>query len=129
MSKKWKTWTPCHCLCQKNLSKTCMLLYNLNRSLFKPIFISHHVMCSSLSCCNHLNSKLMNVKLTMISLELNGIGYIVVFHNYSKSASNTWYTLICKFEKCKPNSQTTWVWTHIVYLILFFLNLEKENWR
>ncbi len=30
---------------------------------------------------------------------MNDIGYKLVFHNYSKFASNTWYTLICKFEK------------------------------
>jgi len=60
-----------------------MLLFNLKRPLSKPIFISHHVMCSSISCCcNHLNNMLMNVKLMVIQLELNGIGYIVVFHSY-----------------------------------------------
>jgi hypothetical protein len=42
-------------------------------------------------------------KLIMIQLELNGIGYKLVFHNYSKFASNTWHTLICKFEKDKAN--------------------------
>jgi hypothetical protein len=45
---------------------------------------------------------LMSVKLIVIQLELNGMGYKLVFHSYSKSTSNTWYTLICKFEKCKP---------------------------
>jgi hypothetical protein len=126
MSKKWKTWTPCHCLCQKNLNKICMLLFNFKKPLFKPIFISHHVMCSSINCCNHLNNMLMNVKLIVIQLELNDIGYIMVFHNYSKFASNTWYILICKFEKCEPNSQKIpWVWTYIVCWI--FKNKKIEN--
>jgi hypothetical protein len=91
MFKKWKTWTPCHCLRQKNLSKICMLLSNLKRHLCKPIFISHHVMCSLInSCCyNHLNNMLMNVKLIVIQLELNDMGYKFVIHNYSKFASNT----------------------------------------
>ncbi len=104
----------------KNLNKICMLLFNLKKPLAKPIFINHHVMCSLMSCCcNHLNNMLMNVKLMVIQLKLNGIGYMVIFHNYSKFASNIWYTLICKFEKCKPNSQKlTWVWTYIVYWIL-----------
>ncbi len=58
MSKKWKIWIPCHCLCQRNLSKICMLLSNLKRHISKPILISHHVMCSLISscCCDHLNS-------------------------------------------------------------------------
>ncbi len=69
---------------------------------------------------------LMNVKLIVIQLELNGIGYIMVFHSCSKFASNTWHTLICKFEKCKPNSKKfTWVWTYIVYWIFF----EKRKWK
>ncbi len=89
MSKKWKTLIPCHCLCQKNLNKICMLFSNLKRPLSKHIFISCHVMCSSISCYNHLNSMFMNVKLIVIQLELNGIGYIMVFHSYSKFASNT----------------------------------------
>jgi hypothetical protein len=66
-----------------------MLLSNLKKPMSKPIFINHHVMCSSISCCNHLNNMLMNVKLIVIQLELNGIGYIMVFHSYSKLASNT----------------------------------------
>jgi hypothetical protein len=104
--KKWKLWTPFHCSCQRNPSK--MLLFNFKRPLFKTIFIRHHAMCSPVSfcCCNHLSSMLMNVKLIVIQLELNGIGYKLVFHNYSKSASNTLYTLytlISNFEKCKPN--------------------------
>jgi hypothetical protein len=45
---------------------------------------------------------LMNVKLIMIKLEVNGIGYKLVLHSYSKFASNTLYTLICKVEKYKP---------------------------
>jgi hypothetical protein len=47
----------------------------------KPIFINHHVMCSLISSWfyNHLNSMLMNVKLIVIQLELNGIGYKLVF--------------------------------------------------
>jgi hypothetical protein len=105
MSKKWKMWTPCHCLCQRNLSKIYMLFSNLKRPLSKIIFTSHHVMCSPLSssCCNHLSSMLMNVKLIVMQLELNDNGYKLVFHSYSKLASNTWYTLICKILKCKPN--------------------------
>ncbi len=115
MSKKWKTWTPCHCLCQRNLSKICMLFSNFKNHLSKPIFISHHVMCSLIrSCCyNHLNSILMSVKLIMIQLELNGIGYKLVFHNCSKFASNTWGTLIYKFEKYKPNPQKLHGYEHI----------------
>jgi len=114
MYKKWKTWIPCHCLCQRNLKKICMLLSNLNRHLSKPIFIRHHVMCSSISsyCCNYLNSMLMSIKLIGIQLELNGIGYKLVFHNYSKSASNTWYTLVCKFEKYKPNPKRLYGYEH-----------------
>jgi hypothetical protein len=125
MSKKWKVWIQCHCLCQKNLSKICMLLSNLKKRLFKPIFISHHVMCSSISsyCCNHLNSMLMSVKLIVIELELNGIGYKLVFHNYSKSASNTWYTLICKFEKYNPNPKKLHKYEHIESIGFFF------NWK
>jgi len=115
MSKKWKTWTPCHCLCQRNLSKICMLFFDFKRHLSKPIFISHHVMCSSISSCcyNHFNSILMNVKLIMIQLELNGIAYKLVFHICSKSASNTWDTLICKFETYKPNPQKLHEYEHI----------------
>ncbi len=115
MSKKWETWTPCHCLCQRNLSKICMLLSNLKRYLSKPIFISCHVMSSSISfcCCNLLNNMLMNVKLIVIQLELNGIGYKLVFHSYSKYNSNTWYTLICKFEKYKPNPTKLHGYEHI----------------
>jgi len=114
---------------KKNLSKICMLLSNLKRPLLKPIFISHHVMCSSICCCcNHLNNMLMNVKLIVIQLELNGIGYIMVFHNYSKFASNTWYILICKFEKCEPNSQKiTWVWTYILCWIFLNKKLKIKN--
>jgi hypothetical protein len=112
--KNGKTWTPCHCLCQRNLSKICMLNFNLKKHLFKPIFISHHFMCSLISCCyNHLNNMLMNVKLIMIQLELNGIGYKLVFHNYSKSTSNTWHTLICKFEKYKSNPKKLHGYVHI----------------
>jgi hypothetical protein len=113
--KKWKTWTPCHCLCQKNLNKICMLLSNLKIHLSKPIYSSHHVVCSSISsyCCNHLNNMSMNVKLIVIQLELNDIGYKLVFHNYSKSTSNTWYTLICKFEKYEPNLKKLHGYEHI----------------
>jgi hypothetical protein len=69
---------------------------------------------------------LMNVKLIVIQLELNGIGYIMVLHSCWKFASNTWHTLIWKFEKCKPNSQKiTWVWTYTVYLIIIIL-IEKK---
>jgi hypothetical protein len=86
MSKNWQTWIPCQCLCQKNLSEICMLLSNLKRHLLKPIFISHHVMCSLISscCCNHLNKVLINVMLIAIQLKLNDIGYKLVFHSYSK---------------------------------------------
>jgi hypothetical protein len=117
MSKKWKNMNSMPLFMPKK-PKICMLLSNLNRPFSKPIFISHHVICSSISSCcwNHLNSMLMNVKLIMIQLELNGIGYKLVFHSYSKFTSNTWYTLICKFEKCKPNpKKIPWVWTYIVY--------------
>jgi hypothetical protein len=87
---------------KKNLSKIYMLLSNLKKPLFKIIFISNHIMCSSISsCCNHLSSMLTSVKLIVIQLELNDIGYKLVFHNYSKFAWNTWYTLICKSEKYK----------------------------
>jgi hypothetical protein len=115
MSKKWKTWTPCHCLHKKNLSRICMLLFNLKSRVSKPIFIRHHVMHPSISacCCNHFNSMLMNVTLTVIQLELNDIGYKLVFHRYSKSTSNTWYTLICKFEKYKPNPQKLHGYEHM----------------
>jgi hypothetical protein len=124
------SWLNLHCLCQKNLNKICMQLSNLKRPLSKLIFISHHVMCSSISCCNHLNSMLMNVKLMVIQLELNGIGYIVVFHNYSKFTSNTWYTIIYKFEKCKPNSQKiTWVWTYIVSSIFLKRKFGKRKYK
>jgi len=100
---------------KKNLSKICMLLSNFKSHLSKSIFISHHVMCSLISscCCNHLNSMLMSVKLIMIQLELNGIGYKLVFHNYSKFASNTWHTLICKFEKDKANPKKLHGYKHI----------------
>jgi hypothetical protein len=67
---------------------------------------------------------LMNVKLIVIQLELNGIGYIMVFHSCSKFASNTWHTLICKFEKCKPNSQKIYMGMNI-YSILDFFWKEK----
>ncbi len=65
ISKKWKLWTPCHCLCQRNPSKIYMLFLNFKRPLSKTIFINHHVVCSSVSSCfcNHLSSMLMNVKL------------------------------------------------------------------
>jgi hypothetical protein len=56
---------------------------------------------------------LMSVKLIVIQLELNGIGYKLVFHNYSKSASNTWYTLIWKFVKYKPNPKKLHEYEHI----------------
>jgi hypothetical protein len=39
---------PCYCLCQRNLSKIYMLLSKLKKPLSKTIFISHHVMCSSI---------------------------------------------------------------------------------
>jgi hypothetical protein len=104
--KKMETWIPCHCLCLRNLNKIYMLFFNIKRPLFETIFINHHFMCSSISsCCNHLSSMLMSVKLIILQLELNGIGHKLIFHNYSKFTSNTWYTLICKFEKCKPNPQ------------------------
>jgi len=70
---------------KRHLSKIYMLLSNLKRSLSKTIFISHHVMCSSISscCCNHLNIMLMNVKLIVIQLELTVIGFKLKFHSYS----------------------------------------------
>ncbi len=99
-------------------SKIFVLLSNFKRPLFKTIFIEHYVMCSSISFyCNHLSSMLMSVKLIVIQWELNGMGYKLIFHSYSKFASNTWYTLICKFLKCKPNPQKNWVWTYIIYWI------------
>jgi len=115
MSKIWKTWTPCHCLCQRNLSKICMLLSNLKKHLPKPIFISHYVICSLISscCCNHHNRMFMNVKSIVIQLELNDIGYKLIFHSYSKFASTTWYTFIWKFEKYKPNPKKLHGYDHI----------------
>ncbi len=123
--KKMETWIPCHCLCQRNLSKIYMLFSNIKRLLSETIFISHHVMCSSISscCCNHLSRMLMSVKLIVIQLELNGIGHKLIFHSYSKSSSNTWYTLICKFEKCKSKPQKIMEWTYMVYWIL------KKKWK
>jgi len=113
MSKKWKTWTPCHCLCQRNLNKICMLLSNLKKPFLNLFSLAT---INNFYCCNHLNNMLMSVKLIMIQLEFNDIGYKLVFHSYSKFTSNTWYTLICKFEKCKPNpKKITWVSTCIVY--------------
>jgi len=53
------------------------------------------------------------VKLIVIQLELNGIRYKLVLHSYSKSTSNTWYTLICKVEKYKPNPQKIHGYEHI----------------
>jgi len=117
-TKNGKTWIPCHCLRQRNLNKICMLFFNFKRHLFKPIFIKHDVMCSLISsyCCNYLNNILRNVKSILIQLKLNGINYELVFHNYSKFASNTWYTLICKFEKYKTKPQKiTWVGINIIY--------------
>ncbi len=133
MSKKWKIKITCHCLCKRNLSKICKLLSNLKRHLSKPIFIDYNVMCSLISycCCNHLNSMLMSVKLIMIQLELNGIGYKLVFHSYSKSTSNTWYTLICKFENINQTPKNYMGMN--IYSILDFLEigifLEIRNKR
>jgi hypothetical protein len=56
---------------------------------------------------------LMNVRFIVIQLELNGIGYKLVLHNYSKSTSNTWYTLICKVEKYKPNPKKIHGYEHV----------------
>ncbi len=95
-----------------------------------PIFISHHVVCSLISfcCCNHLSSMLMTIKLIVIHLELNNIGHKLVFHSYAKSTSNMWYTLICKFEKCKPNPKKNYMGMNKYHLLDFFENLEKiEN--
>jgi len=97
-----------------------MIFSNLKRPLFKTIFISHHAICSLISSCscNHLSSMLVNVKLMVTQLKLNGIGYKLVFHSSLKFASNTWYTLICKFEEHKSKPKwITWVWRHIIYLI------------
>jgi hypothetical protein len=113
---------------KRHLSKIYMLLSNLKRSLSKTIFISYHVMCSLLSCCcNHLNIMLMSVKLIMIQLELIGIGYKLKFYSYSKFTSNKWYTLICKFEKCKPNPKIIMgmnIYCPLNYL--FFFKLKKK---
>ncbi len=112
--------------------KKTQVLFNFKRPLFQTIFISNHAMCSLISsyCCNHLNSMLMSVKLIMIHLELNDIGYKFVFHSYSKSTSNTWYILICKFEKCKPNfKKITWVWTYIICWISFSKREIEKNWK
>jgi hypothetical protein len=47
-------------------------------------------MCSLISFyCKHLRSMLMSVKLIVIQLELDGMGYKLVFHSYSKSTLNT----------------------------------------
>ncbi len=83
--------------------------------LLKHIFISHHIMCSSISssCCNHLKNMLISVKLIVIQLELNDIDYKLVFHSYSKFALNTWYTLIGKFENYKPNPKKLHGYEHI----------------
>jgi hypothetical protein len=67
---------------------------------------------------------LISVKLIMIQLELNDIGYKLVFHNYSKSTSNTWYTLICKFEKCKPNLKKLHGYERILFVGFLF---QKEK--
>jgi hypothetical protein len=91
------------------------LLSNLKKHLSKPIFISHHVICSLISscCCNHLNRMFMNVKSIVIQLELNDINYKLIFHSYSKFASITWYTFIWKFEKYKPNPKKLHGYDHI----------------
>ncbi len=125
--QKIKTWIPCHCLCQRNLNNIYMLLSSLKRPLSKTIFIKHHVICSLISfCCNHLSSMLMNIKLIVIQLKLNDMGYRLVFHSYSKFASNTWYTLICEFEKWKPNPpKITWVWIYIIYWIYLFFKFGE----
>jgi len=83
--------------------------------LKKLIFINQHVMCSLISSCfyNHLNSMFMNVKLIIMQLELNGIGYKLVFHNYLKYTSNTWHKLICKFEKYNQNPKKLHGYLHI----------------
>ncbi len=67
----------------------------------RTTMIIHHAMCSSIRCYSysHLSSMLMNVKLTILQLELKDIGYKLVFHSCSKIALNTSYTG-CKFEKC-----------------------------
>jgi hypothetical protein len=54
---------------------------------------------------------LMNVKLIVIQLELNGIGYKLV-HSYSK-LHQTHDTIICKFEKYKPNPKKLHGYEHI----------------
>jgi hypothetical protein len=114
-AQKWKTWTRCHCLCQRKLSKICILLSKLKKHLCKLTFITHHIMCSSISfcCCNHFNSMFMNVRLIMMQLQLNDIGCKLVFHSYSKFTSNTWYTLICKFEEYKPKPKKLHWYEHI----------------
>jgi hypothetical protein len=66
----------------------------------------------------------MNVKLIMIQLKLNGLGYKLVFHSYSKFASNTLYTLICKFEKYKPNPEKLHGYEHILFTKFTYFNLK-----
>jgi hypothetical protein len=126
--KKFQKWIPCHCLCQKNLSKIYELLFKFKKPLSKIIFIKYYVMCSLInSYCNHFSSMLMNVKLIVIQLELNGTGYKLVFHSYSKSAWNTWYTLICKFEKCKPNPQKQNMDMNIYHLLKILKRKIKKK--
>ncbi len=94
--QKIKMWIPCHCLCQRNLNNIYMLLSNLKRPLSKTIFMKHHVICSLISSCyNHLTSMLMNVKLIVIQLKLNGMDYKLVYHIVIQSLHQThdthWY--------------------------------------
>jgi hypothetical protein len=100
---------------------------SIKRTYETPIFISHHVVCSLISfcCCNHLRSMLMTIKIIVIHLELNNIGHKLVFHSYSKSTSNMWYTLICKFEKCKPNPKKNYMGMNKYHLLDFFWECRK----
>jgi hypothetical protein len=109
-------------MAKRHLSKIYMLLSNFKRSLFKPIFSSHHVMSSSIRscCCNHLNIMLMSVKFIVVQLELIGIGFKLKFHSYSQFTSNKQYTLKYKFEKCKPNPKKLHGYEHILSTELFF---------
>ncbi len=57
-----------------------------------------------------------------LGLRQNGIGYKLVFHSYSKCASNTWYTLIFKFEKYKPNLKKLHGFEHVYSIGFYFIS-------
>jgi len=78
--KKWKTWIQCHCLCQRNPRYICYSL--TSKDPFPKLFSLDTMPCVhwvSFCCCNHLSNTLMNVQLMVIQLELNAIGYKLVF--------------------------------------------------